>query len=110
MNRLVTATVAAMVSLGTWDHQIEHDDLLECVPRAFGDDLPDGFDIKLAQFTELVLSLDSSFRLKNQGTFAGIATTKGAKFSWNPDSGEEINLTVIRLSAYESPNETLIPS
>ena len=103
-NRLITATVAAMISLATWDYQIKEEEILECDPLSFGDDLPHGFVIRLGDFSNLVfLSLDSSFRLFDNGTFAGIATTKGAEFSWGRDSGEDVRLSIIRLSAYESP-------
>ena len=106
MNRLVTASVAAMVSLAIWDHLIEEEDILEWVPRSFGDDFPNGFDVRLRHFNELViLALDSSFRLQNRGIFTGIGITTGTELSWNRDQVENIRLSVIRLSAFESPNE-----
>ena len=108
MNRLVTASVAAMVSLSVWDHLIRQEDILECVPRSFEEDLPNGFDIRIAHLNHVaLLALDSSFRLKNQGTFTGIGTTKGTRLSWSQGEELDIRLSVIRLSAYESPNETL---
>ena len=40
-NRLVTTSVSAMISLGIWDYEIAHEDILECLPRALGDHYPD---------------------------------------------------------------------
>ncbi|MDE0132299.1 MAG: hypothetical protein OXQ32_08590 [bacterium] len=108
VNRLVTASVAAMVSLTVWDHLIRQEDVLKCVPRSFGEDLPNGFDISIAHLNHVaILALDSSFRLENQGTFTGIGTTKGTRLSWGRGQELNVSLSVIRLSAYESPNDNL---
>lgn len=103
VNRLITATVAAMVSLTIWSYEVEKEDLLVCKPQPFGDGLPDGFDIVFGHFNELLsMSPGSSLQLKKRKVFTGIATTVALQFSFTRDPPEEtVRLSLVRLAAYE---------
>lgn len=102
MNRLVTTTVSAMVSLSVWNARIAHEDLLDYHSAVLSDDLPAGVVLSLARLPDsAVFNIDASFRITKRQKFMGIGTTKGMTFSWNRASGADLRLNVVRLSAYE---------
>ena len=103
MNLLATATVSAMVSLTVWNARIGCEDFLTYHPATLSYDLPDGIVLSLARFPDsVVFNIDASFRITDQQKFVGIGTTKGMAVSWDGSSGEDLKLTIVRLSAYEA--------
>ena len=103
-NRLVWATVDALISLATWGREFEREDISDISQLDFGPDLPKGFKVRIARIERVLplMSLESSFRLNDEGMLAGIATTKGINLHGDKNSGTNIDLNVVRLSAYES--------
>lgn len=103
VNRLITATVAAMALLTIWGHTIEKEHLAVCTPQSFGGELPDGFEVTFDHFNELVsVACGSSIRLKSRKAFAGIATMVGLQIEFTRDPpAETVRLSLVRLSAYE---------
>lgn len=124
-NALIHSVISAVVSLAVWDRQLVSDDVLSTTPwgrhamegespykdiidepsdntRPYGPDIPDGSILRLVPNSELILlPMETSVRLHDQGEFCGVAIAKGASMSWRRGEEMQVELTMVRLSAYE---------
>ena len=124
-NSLIHSTISSVVSLAVWDHELASSEVISAEPwgenalqsepqedhldadhldesRPYGPDIPDGFSLSLTPNPELMLlPIESSVRLIQEGTSRGVAIVKGASISWSQGEDMEVGLTTVRLSAYE---------
>ena len=124
-NALIHSVISSVVSLAVWDHELASSEVLSTMPwgrhavggeppdrdaidegpddmRPYGPDIPDGFGLRLVPNSELMLlPMETSVRLHDQGGFCGVAIAKGASLSWRRGEEIEVGLTMVRLSAYE---------
>lgn len=113
LNALIYSIVSSLVSLAVWDHKLTCGEIVSCRLRhpdrtlPYGPKIPDSHILKVVPRPELMLMpLETSVRLRRQGTFGGVGIVKGASLSWNRDEDVEVGLTVVRLLAYEESTET----
>ena len=124
-NSLIHSTISSVVSLAVWDHELASSDVISTEPwgksafqsepqgdhidadnldesHPYGPGIPDGFSLSLTPNPELMLlPIESSVRLIQEGRYRGVAIAKGASISWNRGEDMEVGLTMVRLSAYE---------
>ena len=124
-NTLIHSVISSVVSLAVWDHELASSEVLSTMPWGrhavggeppdgdatdedpddtgpYGPDIPDGFGLRLVPNSELMLlPMETSVRLHDQGRFCGVAIAKGASLSWRRGEEIEVGLTMVRLSAYE---------
>ena len=69
----------------------------------YGPNIPNGYILSLVpQQPELMLlPMETSVGLCQEGEFGGIGIVKGASLSWRRGEDGEVGLTMVRLSAYE---------
>ena len=125
LNSLIHSTISSVVSLAVWDHELASSEVISTEPwgksalqsepqedhldadhldesRPYGPDIPDGFSLSLTPNPELMLlPIESSVRLIQEGSSRGVAIVKGASISWSRGEDMEVGLTMVRLSAYE---------
>lgn len=116
LNRLTHTSIATLVSLAVWDHQITPNEIIEYErldaynpdydgsgSQPYGPELPEGFNLSTVPSLDLILmSLDSALRVKQEGRLAGIIVVKGASLHWEEGGEMDTALNVVRLSAFES--------
>ena len=124
-NALIHSVISSAVSLAVWDRELASSEVLSTTPwgrhavdgelpdeditdegldntQPYGPDIPDGFILRLVPNSELMLlPMETSVRLQDHGTFRGVAVAKGASMSWRRGEEMEVELTIVRLSAYE---------
>lgn len=103
VERLISASVEALVSLASWDHEIDVSAVRQAQSAEIAPYLPNGFELSMSEFTDLAfLAMGSAFRLKSEGRIVGVGATAASHFEFSQGHGEKLDLSVIRLCSYES--------
>ncbi len=132
LNQMIHTTIATVVSLAVWDYTITPEEIVICEPidyqlrgadlqgaedqtdepQPHGPDIPSGFCLEVVPTIDLmVMPLDAAIRIRRDSTLAGIVILKGVTLSARRNSAEDlewnVELNVVRMSAYESVEPTV---
>ena len=129
LNRLIHASIAALVSLAVWDFKLSPHGIIGCEPidyqlraseirgsandldepQPHGPEIPSGFCLQVVPTLDrMIMPLDAAIRLRREEMFAGIAILKGDTLSGFGGSDMNVELNVVRLSAYESDEDNIV--